>query len=357
MKKTLIFLALVCATQVQAQDINTKYGIDALISNAGGGNNSAFGENALRSNTSGWYNTATGHSALVSNTAAYWNTATGTFSLSNNINGSSNTATGALTLGENIDGSGNTATGFQSLNKNTTGNQNTATGTAALFYNNGSYNTANGTESMLGDNENYAISTGSYNTASGYRSLANNLTGNNNVALGAYSGYSNKIGSNSVFIGRNAGFFETTGNKLYIANNATIPLIYGVFSGTAANTKLGIGTSTVATGDAIKVWNGARLSKAGVWTNASSRKLKDNIETISTEDANEALAGLLPVRYVYKNSRDEEYMGFIAEDVPELVASNDRKSLSPMDIVAVLTTVVKDQEARIQQLELALAKQ
>ena len=61
----------------------------------------------------------------------------------------------------------------------------------------------------------------------------------------------------------------------------------------------------------------------------------------------EALAALSPVRYVYKNSRDEEYVGFIAEDVPDLVASNDRKSISPMDIVAVLTTVTKDQKAKV----------
>ena len=79
--------------------------------------------------------------------------------------------------------------------------------------------------------------------------------------------------------------------------------------------------------------------------------MKENIETLSTEDANAALAALSPVRYVYKNSTDEEYVGFIAEDVPELVATNDRKSLSPMDIVAVLTTVVKEQKAKMAEQE------
>ncbi|MEZ5573730.1 MAG: tail fiber domain-containing protein [Halioglobus sp.] len=99
------------------------------------------------------------------------------------------------------------------------------------------------------------------------------------------------------------------------------------------------------------------MTTGGVWTNASSRELKDNIETLSTEDANEALAGLSPVRYVYKNSRDEEYVGFIAEDVPELVATNDHKSLSPMDIVAVLTTVAKEQKEEISTLRDTLAQQ
>jgi hypothetical protein len=48
-------------------------------------------------------------------------------------------------------------------------------------------------------------------------------------------------------------------------------------------------------------------------------------------------------------------MGFIAEDVPSLVASNDRKSLSPMDIVAVLTTVTKDQAAKMSEKDAEIA--
>ncbi|MEZ5573999.1 MAG: hypothetical protein R3E64_18580 [Halioglobus sp.] len=49
-------------------------------------------------------------------------------------------------------------------------------------------------------------------------------------------------------------------------------------SATAANNKLGIGTGAVAAGDAIGIWNGAHLTTGGVWTNASSRELKDNIQ-------------------------------------------------------------------------------
>jgi hypothetical protein len=51
-------------------------------------------------------------------------------------------------------------------------------------------------------------------------------------------------------------------------------------------------------------------------------------------------------------------VGFIAEDVPALVARKDRKSLSPMDIVAVLTKVVQEQKQTIagQKDELAHAQ-
>ena len=44
-------------------------------------------------------------------------------------------------------------------------------------------------------------------------------------------------------------------------------------------------------------------------------------------------------------------MGFIAEDVPELVATKDRRGLSSMDVVAVLTRAVQQQQAVIEELQ------
>lgn len=97
--------------------------------------------------------------------------------------------------------------------------------------------------------------------------------------------------------------------------------------------------------------SGARLTTGGVWTNASSRVLKEDIHQISDKEAIDALSQLEPVTYFYKNDKKERYAGFIAEDVPELVAQNDRKSLSPMDIIAVLTKVVKGQKKVIDEMQ------
>jgi hypothetical protein len=66
------------------------------------------------------------------------------------------------------------------------------------------------------------------------------------------------------------------------------------------------------------------------------------------------LALLQPVQFNYKNDQQETYVGFIAEDVPELVATGDRKGLSAMDIVAVLTKVVQAQQQQIEALEARL---
>ena len=63
------------------------------------------------------------------------------------------------------------------------------------------------------------------------------------------------------------------------------------------------------------------------------------------------LLQLEPVTFSYRNDSDEDYVGFIAEDVPTLVATGDRRGLSAMDIVAVLTRVVQQQQRQIEELE------
>jgi hypothetical protein len=103
--------------------------------------------------------------------------------------------------------------------------------------------------------------------------------------------------------------------------------------------------------------NGAHVTAAGVWTNGSSRTYKDNIVDLAEGDALEALNALQPVRYTGKDDQGgEEYVGFIAEDVPGLVATMDRKGVSPMDIAAVLTTVVQIQQRDNQALAARLAE-
>ena len=94
---------------------------------------------------------------------------------------------------------------------------------------------------------------------------------------------------------------------------------------------------------------GASLTAGGVWTDASSRDYKDQIEALTTEDAVDVLKELNPVKFAYKSDMGEKHVGFIAEDVPDLVATKDRKGLSPMDIVAVLTKVVQEQQRAMQE--------
>jgi len=45
------------------------------------------------------------------------------------------------------------------------------------------------------------------------------------------------------------------------------------------------------------------------------------------------------------------HVGFIAEDVPEMVATEDRKGIESMDIAAVLTKVVQEQQRMLKELQ------
>jgi hypothetical protein len=63
------------------------------------------------------------------------------------------------------------------------------------------------------------------------------------------------------------------------------------------------------------------------------------------------LKQLSPVKFNYKTEDAKKVpIGSIVQDVPELVASTDRKGVSFSDIVSILTRVVKDQQKTIKTL-------
>jgi hypothetical protein len=125
--------------------------------------------------------------------------------------------------------------------------------------------------------------------------------------------------------------------------------------GISATGNVHVGTSNIGTySHLFEVDNGVdsvAYTDGGAWVNGSSRASKDNIKDLTTKGAMETLKALNPVRFNYKFNDKEEYLGFIAEDVPELVATEDRKGLAAMDIVAVLTKVLQEQQKTITQLK------
>lgn len=102
--------------------------------------------------------------------------------------------------------------------------------------------------------------------------------------------------------------------------------------------------------------SGAFLSAGGIWTNASSRDLKTDVSPLSANDAVSTLKRLQPVHFTYKVEPEDQHVGFIAEDVPDLVATPDHKTLASMDILAVLTRVVQEQQETIDALQKRLAQ-
>jgi len=111
-----------------------------------------------------------------------------------------------------------------------------------------------------------------------------------------------------------------------------------------------VGIGTTSPSYPLQMGSGAYVSSGGVWTDASSREYKEDIKNLTTDEAMDALKGLNPVKFSYRASSDEQHVGFIAEDVPKLVATKNRKGMSAMDVVAVLTKVVQKQQRTIAEL-------
>lgn len=149
---------------------------------------------------------------------------------------------------------------------------------------------------------------------------------------------------------------QSDGETGYIMHNRASTLTIGAGSVDRVTIdrdgNVGIGTSRPA--HPLELASGAHVTAGGVWTNSSSRAKKENIEALTLDEALAALVWLEPVHFNYKTDTVEQHVGFIAEDVPDIVATSDRTGLSTMDIVAVLTRVIQAQQQQINALEARL---
>ncbi len=286
-----------------------------------GKDNTFVGYYAGRSNTTGYKNTFLGNIAGYSNTTGFSNTFLGNEAGYSNTTGYNNTFLGNGAGYLNTTGFWNTFLGIWAGFSNTTGSDNTFLGDSA-----GSNNTEGLANTFLGNYAGMFNIIGGYNTFLGVDAGHFNITGYDNTFLGHFAGYSNTTGSSNVFLGNGAGANETGSNKLYIDKSATnTPLIYGEFD----NKKVIIN---------------------GILSIASSREYKENIDQLRAEEAIETLQNLKPVKFSYKVTPGERHAGFISEEVPESLTTRERKAISPMDIVAVLTKVLQEQQKTISAL-------
>jgi hypothetical protein len=127
--------------------------------------------------------------------------------------------------------------------------------------------------------------------------------------------------------------------------------------------QIGLGSATNPRSGAWIDVDGRAYCDGMKWREGSSREFKTDITPLDRDAAQQAFSALEPVTYRYKTNLEDLQVGFIAEDVPELVADPGRKSLTTMDITGVLTSVVQQQQEqiksltqRVQELENKLAR-
>ncbi len=137
---------------------------------------------------------------------------------------------------------------------------------------------------------------------------------------------------------------------------------YNIGKGFVA-TKLGTGGTEFEVDNVTSHYSNTRVKMGqvtvfenGHLVTSSSRTLKTNIKALDSKKALEAVRKLQPVSYRYKAQKSEPVVGFIAEDIPELVSMPSRKSYDSSEIVAILTKVVQDQDKTLTETKAELKK-
>jgi len=364
-------------------------GFEAGSYNTTASNNMFIGYQAGFSNNTGDGNQFIGFKAGLSNTIGYANYYSGP-------------EAGMLSVIGNF----NHFSGYQA------GRNNIASYNHFVGYRAGINNTTGTTNHFEGNSAGGANTTGSQNYFSGYAAGANNTSGGSNTYIGYQTGHSNTSGSGNVMIGHLAGYNETGSNRLYISNTSgTTPLIYGQFDNqrllvngdlhvqkglsnsnpTLQLTEPGSNTVTVVynstglanywktyystTGLAVnalyELWTNAHAGDgtvmqvygsggawlAGSWTEASDKRLKKNITSLTG-----ALDKIKQIRGVNYNWIDEgrdsaEQIGFIAQEIeqvfPQLVKANSKgvKGVAYSHLVPVLVEALKEQQQQMEELK------
>ena len=265
-----------------------------------------------------------------------------------------NTYTGTAVGGRTTTGTDNSAFGYNALGSNTTAGGNTAVGRGALAV------------------QSFAVGSSTYNTAVGYQALNSNqptgtTDGKWNTAMGYNAGFANTTGAYNTFIGSLAG--QTSGAAVQfstaIGYNAQVTasntMVFGSIiadGGATVGWGFGVqpGAAAIRVGNAATNGNGATLTLAGTWTNASDSTKKYNIKSLSY--GLREIMRLKPINYQWKGS-DQQDFGFLAQEVktilPEIVYGEEgQMTLSYGHITAVLTKAMQEQQMEIEELKAKL---
>jgi len=349
--------------------LNGMNGIRFPTSDSTTGASIAIGTSALSGQTSttgspNYQNTAVGYFAIggaTLTTAAVNNTVVGNQALKLLTSGALNTVMGRSAAQLISAGGSNVSIGYKSLDGYNTGSNNTALGTYALgnagitLGNNGSNNVAVGFAAG-GSSAGTTNVAGSNNTIIGYSVASTTLTtGSSNILIGTSSSTDTPAATTSSFLSINNAIVAdmTNASATAASDNALVAINIGKVVPTTNPFTVGNGSNSNG--------NGAFLSPSGVWTNASDRRIKENIRPI--QYGLDTVMKLNPVAYDMKNSHEPQ-IGFIAQDVlqvvPEVVGvpkfpETQNYGLSYGNMVAVTVKAIQELKAENDNLRTEIA--
>lgn len=224
----------------------------------------------------------------------------------------------------------------------------------------GSTNTVSGANSYIPGGVGNSVS-GSYSIAAGQNIQLGN-TSNRTFVWGNFPTATTINNSSDAFIiatGRMGIRTTNPSAMLEIASNNSGDAYLNITSNTsltpgniltiANNRNIGVGLANANPNYILD------FSSIGAWVDdtgfhpASSRKFKEQIQDLKSNTAEETLHSMTPVRFNYKIEPGREYLGFIAEDMPDLIASRDHRGITSLDIAGVLVRVVQQQQSTLER--------
>jgi hypothetical protein len=356
---------------------NTFLGNGAGLSNNTGGANTFLGNDAGGFNTTGYENTSVGSVAGVYNTTGYCNTFLGSNAGSQHTTGYKNTFLGGSAGSYNTTGHNNTFLGFTAGYTNS-GSGNLFVGTSAGYNETGSNklyidNSDTATPLIYGEFDNDVVTingklgigtmtpvqkidlgggaitlNGSDNTGAMPPGLSSQTWDNGRIDFG----YGGSGGGNLEAYSKAPTNYSSPADdrrgqfKFVYGGGPTMgSVIYTHYDGTTWADRMWV------TYDGQLYMAGGAYTDGHSWISSSSRANKENVRELGVDEAMDTLKELSPVKFNYKADSKETHVGFIAEDVPALVATSDRKGMSSMDVVAVLTKVVQEQQEWLKELK------
>jgi hypothetical protein len=84
----------------------------------------------------------------------------------------------------------------------------------------------------------------------------------------------------------------------------------------------------------------------------SSLSMKEQVQSLSSEEASNLIKNIEPVKFLYKqDEQKKENIGFIAENVPKIFTDASHKTVRFLEVVSAMTKVVQEQQKTIEEMK------